>query len=55
MGNGVKIRTINLECKLNPAFNIDSLKKITFGNKVEDNKIIQKLCDGILMFEDLLV
>ena len=53
MGNGLKIRPISLEQKINPSFNINSLKKITYGSRLNDNKIIQRLSDGILKYEDL--
>lgn len=53
MGNGLKITPISLKIKQNPTFNIHSLQKITYGNRVEDNKILNKLSDGILTFEDL--
>ena len=53
MGNGLKITPISLKKKQNPTFNIHSLQKITYGNRVEDNKILNKLSDGILTFEDL--
>lgn len=53
MGNGLKIRPISLEQKINPSFNINSLKKITYGSRLNDNKIIQQLSDGILKYEDL--
>jgi hypothetical protein len=53
MGNGLRIRTISLEKKITPSFNINSLKKITYGSRLKDNKIIQQLSDGILKYEDL--
>lgn len=53
MGNGLRIRSINLEKKLNPTFNINSVKKITYGSRLKNNKIIQQLSDGILKYDDL--
>jgi hypothetical protein len=53
MGNGVRIRPISLEKKLNPNFNINSLQKIGYGSRLKDNKIIGQLCDGTLKYEDL--
>ena len=53
MGNGLRIRPISLEKKIKPTFNINSLKKITYGSRLNDNKIIQQLADGILKYEDL--
>lgn len=53
MGNGLRIRPINLEKKLNPKFNINSLKKITYGSRLNDAKILQQLSDGILKYENL--
>ena len=53
MGNGLRIRPISLELKMNPNFNINSLQKIGYGSRLNDNKIIQQLCDGILKYEDL--
>jgi len=54
MGNGLRIRPISLEKKLNPNFNINSLQKIEYGSRLKDNKIIQQLCNGTLKYEDLL-
>ena len=51
--NGVKIRSIKLERKMNPTLNIEGLHKISFGSKKEDNRIISLLCDGVWYFEDL--
>jgi hypothetical protein len=51
--NGIRIRPISLEKKFNPTFNINSLKKITYGSRLNDNKIIQQLSDGILKYEKL--
>jgi hypothetical protein len=51
--NELRIRPISLEKKLNPNFNINSLRKITYGNRLNDHKIIQQLADGILKYEDL--
>jgi hypothetical protein len=53
MGTGLRIRPISLEKKINPTFNINSLKKITYGSRLKDNKILQELSDGILKYEDL--
>ena len=53
MGNGVRIRPISLEQKMNPNFNVNSLQKINYGSRLNDNKIIQQLCDGLLKYEDL--
>jgi hypothetical protein len=53
MGNGLRIRPISLEKKLNPTFNINSVKKITYGSRIKDNQIIQQLSDGILKYNDL--
>ena len=53
MGNGLKIRPISFEKKINPRFDINSLKKITYGSKQKDNLIISQLCDGKLKYEDL--
>lgn len=53
MGNGLRIHPISLEKKFNPTFNINSLKKITYGSRLNDIKIIQQLSDGILKYEDL--
>ena len=53
IGNGLRIRPISLEEKMNPTFNINSLKKITYGSRLDDNKIIQQLSDGILKYEEL--
>jgi len=50
---GVRIRPIRLEKKLNPNFDINSLQKIEYGSRWKDNEIIQKLCDGTLKYEDL--
>lgn len=52
IGNGIRIRPINLEIKLNKNVNINDIKKISFGDKNKDNKIIQELCDGVLTFDE---
>ncbi len=51
--NGLRIRSIDLEKKINPNFNINSLQKITYGSRFNDAKIIQELSDGILKYEEL--
>ena len=51
--NGVCIRTIKLERKMNPNLNINELQKMSFGSKKEDNHVISLLCDGVLKFENL--
>ena len=53
MGNGLRIRPISLQKKINPNFNINSVKKITYGSRLNDSKILQQLSDGILKYEDL--
>ena len=53
MGNGLRIRSISLEKKINPTVNINSLKKITYGSRLNDTQILQRLSDGILNYEDL--
>lgn len=53
MGNGLRIRPVSLQEKINPNFNINSLKKITYGSRVNDSRILQQLSDGILKYEDL--
>ena len=53
MDNGIKITPISLEQKMNPTFNVGSLKKITYGSRVEDNHILHKLSEGVLKYEDL--
>lgn len=49
----IRITTFNLAKKMNPNLNIDSLPKITYGSRYEDNKIISKLASGMILFEDL--
>jgi hypothetical protein len=51
--NGIRIRTIKLERKMNSDLNIEELQKISFGSKKEDNRVISLLCDGVWNFEDL--
>ena len=53
MDNGIKITPISLIKKQNSTFNIHSLQKITYGNRLEDNRILNNLSTGILTFEDL--
>ena len=53
MGNGLRIRPISLEKKINPTFNINSLKKITYGSRLKNSRIIRQLSDGVLKYEDL--
>ena len=55
MGNGVKIAPIRLFQKLNPNFNVNSLQKITYGSRREDNNILSGLCTGNLKFDDLFI
>ena len=52
-GNGICIRSIKLEKKMNPNLNIDLLQKFSYGNKKDDHFIIQQLSNGLLKFEDL--
>jgi hypothetical protein len=53
MGDGVSIRPINLEKKINPSFDMNSLRRITYGNRMMNNQILSQLSTGILKFEDL--
>jgi len=53
MGNGLRICSIKYAEKHRLA-NINTLKKITTGNKKKDNKLIQQLSDGKLSFNDVL-
>lgn len=53
LGNGVQIRSINMERKINPNFVLENIHKISYGSKKEDNNIISLLCNGTLKFEDL--
>ena len=55
MDNGIHIRSIKLETKLNAGLNIDSLHKITLGNKLKDNRLLQLLSDGFITFENLIL
>jgi hypothetical protein len=50
---GVSVVPLKLVGKKNPSFEVSSLEKITFGNREKDNMILQKLCDGIVNFDDL--
>lgn len=52
--NIISIYPIKLFKKMNPRLNIDSLRKITYGNRIEDNRIISQLSIGMLNFEDLI-
>lgn len=54
MENGISIKPIHLAKKINPQLNIDSLQKITYGDKQKDNYVISQLIDGQLKYEDLI-
>lgn len=52
--NGICIRPISLAKKINPNLNIDSIKKITYGNRKKDNSVISQLATGVLKYENLI-
>ncbi len=54
-GSGSRITPISLAKKMYPQLVVDSLPKITAGNRVKDNYIISRLSNGTLRFEDLLI
>ena len=53
MGNGVNICPIRLAKKKHPTFEAGLLPRLTFGNRVEDNRVLRELSDGTLNFDDL--
>lgn len=54
MDNEVNVCPIRLAKKLNSKIDINSIPKITYGNRYEDNKILSKLTSGKLNFDDLI-
>ena len=50
---GISIIPIKLVLKKNPNTNINSIRKITYGTRYNDNKILSELSDGVLNFNDL--
>lgn len=54
MDNGVCITSIKLAKKENPLLNINSLQKITYGSRKNDNLILTKLSNGTLKYEDII-
>jgi len=54
-GDGLRISYIELEKKLNPTLDIDSLPKITYGSSDKDKKLIRHLIMGFLSFEDVIM
>ncbi len=51
--NEFRIRPINIVQKLNPEFDINQVKKITYGSRMSDNKVLNLLACGKLQFSDL--
>ena len=55
-GDAIWIRYIELEKKLNPTLDIDSLPKITYGGSGDkDNKLIRHLAMGVISLEELIM
>jgi hypothetical protein len=52
---GLRISYIELEQKLNPTLDIDSLPKITYGSSDKDKKLIRQLIMGFLSLEDIIM
>jgi hypothetical protein len=52
---GLRISYIELEQKLNPTLDIDSLPKITYGSSDKDKKVIRQLIMGFLSLEDIIM
>jgi hypothetical protein len=52
---GLRISYIELEQKLNPTLEIDSLPKITYGSSDKDKKLIRQLIMGFLSLEDIIM
>jgi hypothetical protein len=52
---GLRISYIELEQKLNPTLDIDSLPKITYGSSDKDKKLIRQLIMGFLSLEDVIM
>jgi hypothetical protein len=50
--NSVRISSISLAKRLHN-IDVDTLPKLTCGNRFQDNVIINKLADGILKFDDI--
>jgi hypothetical protein len=51
---GIWICTIDIAKKMDPMLDIDTIPKISHGNEFKENKLISKLSDGVLTFEDLV-
>ena len=51
--NIIHICSIKLMKKKYPNLNIDSLQIITYGSKLEDNRILSQLVSGLMSFDDL--
>lgn len=52
---GLRISYIELEQKINPTLDIDSLPKITYGSSDKDKKLIRQLIMGFLSLEDVIM
>jgi hypothetical protein len=52
---GLRISYIELEQKLNPTVEFDSLPKITYGSSDKDKKVIRQLIMGFLSLEDVIM
>lgn len=52
--NGMTIRPIRLEQKINPNVNINSFPRMTTGNRNRDHHLLQQLSDGLVTFDDII-
>jgi hypothetical protein len=51
MGGKICITPISLA---SPQFNIETLKKITYGDRIKNNYVVTQLAVGVLTFENFI-
>jgi hypothetical protein len=54
-GYGIRVSSIKMAKKMNPNLEIETLPKITYGNRKIDNLIISNLINGVIKFEELKI
>ena len=52
--NEVCVRTINLELKMNPNLDINTLPKIVFNSRLVAARVLRQILDGEMSFDDLV-
>lgn len=53
MYGGITILPISMAIKRNPELRIESLQKITYGNRQKDQHMISKLSSGLINYAEL--